>query len=421
MRVLIVNTSERAGGAAVAAGRLLEALNNHGVEARMLVRDASGTHPRVDVLPRRWHQWLRFVCERLTIFPFVHFRYSRLFSIDIANTGADITRLPAFRWADVVHLHWVNQGMLSLNDICRILDTGKPVVWTMHDVWPATALCHLTLDCRRFETQCCHCPLLPGGNGYDLAARVWRRKQRMLAGHHATFVACSEWLAGEAKRSALLAGQTILSIPNPLDSSVYHPLDKTEARHTVGLPLHGNVILFVCQRVDNPNKGMQYLVEACRLLAAQHPDTAETTTVALLGGHADEVAALLPFPVCVLGYVSDERRIVSIYNAADVFVLPSLSENLPNTIMESMACGVPSVAFGVGGITEEIDHGINGYVARYKDAADLANGLHWVLYEADRQALAEACTDKVRRCYSQASVAKRYLTVYENIHRHHHV
>jgi len=113
-----------------------------------------------------------------------------------------------------------------------------------------------------------------------------------------------------------------------------------------------------------------------------------------------------------LGYVSDERQIVDIYNSADVFVLPSLDENLPNTIMEAMACGVPSVGFKVGGIPEMIDHLKNGYVAKYKDAADLAAGLHWVLREADHATLSREAVAKVRSSYSQRTVAMHYIEVY---------
>ena len=114
-----------------------------------------------------------------------------------------------------------------------------------------------------------------------------------------------------------------------------------------------------------------------------------------------------------LGYVNDEQRIVDVYNAADVFVLPSLSENLPNTIMEAMACGVPCVAFKVGGIPEEIDHLKNGYVAAYRDAADLAKGITWVLQEADYESLSQQAIHKVSQCYSQQSVALKYLDVYQ--------
>jgi len=422
MRVLIVNTSERTGGAAVAASRLMDALTNNGVKAKMLVRDKESSRLTV-VSPRgRWRKQWPFLWERFVVWMHLHLRREHLFEVDMANSGLDITQLPEFREADVVHLHWINQGMLSLKGIRKILDSGKPVVWTMHDIWPATGICHLTLDCRRFETQCGECPLLPGGGSRrDLAARVWRRKQQMLQGRRITFVACSQWLAGEARQSALLKGQRVVSIPNPLDTRLYRPLDKRQARRLLGLPEEGRIILFVSQRATNPNKGMQYLTEACRLMSRQHPGMQDMTSVAILGGHAEEIVGQLPFSTYPLGYVNDEQRIVSVYNAADVFVLPSLSENLPNTIMEAMACGVPCVGFRIGGIPEEIDHLVTGYVARYKDADDLACGLRWALADADREQVAEACISKVARSYSQSSVAHRYLEVYEDICHHHHL
>ena len=413
MRVLIVNTSERTGGAAVAARRLTDALNNHGVKARMLVRDKQSDQPTVVPLKKSpWLHW-NFLWERLVVFCHLHFKRKHLFEIDIANTGSDITRLPEFREADVVHLHWVNQGMLSLSSIRKILRSGKPVVWTMHDIWPATAICHLTLGCRSFCSTCRHCRLLPGGGGNnDLAAKVWRRKQRMLEGENVTFVACSRWLESEAKRSALLQGQKITSIPNPIDTRIYRPGDRTEARRNLGLPETGRLLLFVSQRVTNRNKGISYLVEACRLLAQQYPEMAADTGVVILGGHAEEVSDDLPFKTYPLGYVSDEQRIVQVYRAVNVFVLPSLSENLPNTIMEAMACGVPCVGFKVGGIPEEIDHQRNGYVAELRSAEDLARGIRWTLFEADAESLSHQAVSKVAQNYSQQSVALKYLDIY---------
>lgn len=418
MKVLIVNTSERTGGAAVAARRLLESLNANGVQAKMLVCHKETDNLCVAPLPHPWRVQCHFLWERLSIWARLHFRRRRLFEIDVANAGTDITRLPEFREADVIHLHWINQGMLSLRGIRRILESGKPVVWTMHDVWPATAICHLTLDCRRFETGCHHCGLLPGGGSQnDLSAKTWRRKQRMLDGQHISFVACSQWLAGEAQRSALLQGQPVQSIPNPINTHVYHPGNRQAARERLQLPANDRLILFVSQRATNPNKGMQYLAEACQHLAESHPDMVDHTAVVVLGGHADEVVAQLPFRAYPLGYVSDEQRIVSVYQAADVFVLPSLSENLPNTIMEAMACALPSVAFRIGGIPEEIDHRQNGYVADYRSATDLARGLYWALCESDAEHVAAACLKKVAHCYSQQSVARQYIEVYEAARR----
>ena len=419
MRVLIVNTSERTGGAAVAANRLMMALNNNGVKAKMLVRDKETESLTVVGLPKspmlRWH----FLWERLVIFFHGHFSKRHLFEIDLANTGSDITCLPEFQEADIIHLHWINQGMLSLKGIRKILQSGKPVVWTMHDIWPATAVCHLTLECRQFTDKCSHCRLLPSGSA--LAERVWKRKQGMLGDGKVSFVACSRWLESEAKASALLKGHQVTSIPNPIDTHIYNRCDKKAARQRLGLPTDKKLILFASQRVTNRNKGMDYLIEACRQLDI--PDVG----LVILGGHAEDVTSHLstvncplstvhsPLSTFPLGYVNDEHRIVDVYNAADVFVLPSLSENLPNTIMEAMACGVPCVGFRVGGIPEEIDHRQNGYVAEYRSADDLARGIRWILTEADYDTLSKNAVHKVAQNYSQQSVALKYIEVYRQL------
>ena len=158
---------------------------------------------------------------------------------------------------------------------------------------------------------------------------------------------------------------------------------------------------------------MGYFVDAVRTLADQHPEMKENTMVAILGGHAEDVAAQLALPVHALGYVSKPQRIVEVYNSADVFVLPSLEDNLPNTLMEAMACGVPCVGFQVGGIPEMINHQQNGYVAKFRDVDDLAAGIRYVLDEADYAQLSKQCVMKVAHSYSQQSVANRYLEIYE--------
>lgn len=416
MRVLIVNTSEKTGGAAVAANRLMEALNNNGEKAKMLVRDKQTDCLTVVSAGDGWRQRWHFLWERWRIFMAMHFSKKHLFEVDIANAGTDITGLPEFREADVIHLHWINQGFLSLSVIQKILQSGKPVVWTMHDLWPATAICHYARGCQRYKERCHHCPLLPGGgSGNDLAARVWNRKSSILRAGHISFVACSRWLEGEAKRSALLKGQHVSSIPNAIDTRVYHPMDKTEARRKVGLPEEGNIILFVSQRVTDERKGIRYLVEAVSKLVERYPSLKETTSIAILGGHAEEVAEELSLPVHALGYVSDEQTIVSVYNAANVFVTPSLEDNLPNTIMESLACGVPCVGFAVGGIPEMIDHQKNGYVASLRNSDDLADGIGWVLSQADASLLSQNALRKVSRHYSQSSVALRYVEIYHQV------
>ena len=234
----------------------------------------------------------------------------------------------------------------------------------------------------------------------------------MLKGANIFFVSCSRWLEAQAKQSALLMGQHVTSIPNPIDTRVFVRRDKAEARHWVGLPLDKKIILFVSQRVTDKRKGMNYFIDAVKLWVDRQPERKDDTVIAILGGHSEEVAQQLALPTYPLGYVSDEKTIVSVYNAVDTFVLPSLSDNLPNTIMEAMACGVPCVGFKVGGIPEEIDHLKNGYVAQFRDVDDLANGINWVLFEADYEEISQQALAKVARNYSQQSVAMRYIEVY---------
>lgn len=413
MRVLIVNTSERTGGAAVASNRLMDALNNNGVKAKMLVMDKETDNITVVGIKGKFGKRLHFLWERWCIYCHLHFRREHLFEVDIANAGSDITQLPEFKEADVIHLAWINQGFLSLKGIRKILKSGKPVVWTMHDLWPATGICHYSRGCMAFKGQCHNCRLLPGGgSANDLSTKLFRRKLKLYKGSGIHFVTCSKWLGDQAKQSALLTGLHLEAIPNPIDSKVFKPKGKREARLRATLPEDKRIILFVSQRVTDERKGMAYFVEAMEKLVATHPEMKDNTAVAILGGHSDELVERLPLSAYSLGYVSGEREIIDIYNSADVYVLPSLEDNLPNTIMEAMSCGVPCVGFRVGGIPEMIDHQRNGYVAKYQDSADLAEGIHWVLDEADKEGLQKACVQKVMANYSQRTVAMKYIELY---------
>ena len=384
MRVLIINTSERMGGAAVAASRLMESLKNNGIKAKMLVRDKQTDQISVVGLQHNWWQVWRFIWERIVIWKANRFKKNNLFAVDIANTGTDITSLPEFQQADVIHLHWVNQGMLSLNDIRKILKSGKPVVWTMHDMWPCTGICHHARECTNYHQECHHCPYLYGGGSKkDLSNRIFHKKQQLYKEAPITFITCSQWLKGQAEKSALLAGETVISIPNPINTNLFKPRDKKEARRKCHLPQNGKLILFGSAKITDKRKGIDYLIESCKLLADRHPELKESLGVVVFGKQSEQLKSLLPFKVYPLNYVSNEHELVDVYNAVDLFVTPSLEENLPNTIMEAMACGVPCIGFNVGGIPEMIDHLHNGYVAQYKSSEDFANGIYWALTDPD--------------------------------------
>ena len=386
MRVLIVNTSERVGGAAIAANRLMEALKKNGVKVKMLVRDKQTD--RLTVLPVRngWMQPLKFVWERLCIF--------------IANNFSRKN-------------HWINQGFLSLSDISHIFQSGKRVVITLHDQWYFTGICHYSGDCQKYTSLCHDCPLMSGSLWGDLAKKVFLQKEKIYGTASLTFVGCSQWMADLAKTSRLTQGHKVVSIPNAINTERFLPMDKAEARRAFRLPQDKQLLLFGCQRITDERKGFTLLVEALQLIKKTHPDVAQATEVVVVGGQAEYVRKQVPFDIIPVNYVSDPQRMVMLYNAVDVYVTPSLQDNLPNTIMEALACGTPCVGFKVGGIPEMIDHKKNGYVATYKDAQDFADGILWTL-ATDHPTLSRQARNKVMTTYSENAVARKYIDVYEN-------
>ncbi|MBO7552651.1 MAG: glycosyltransferase family 4 protein [Bacteroidaceae bacterium] len=417
MKILLVNTSERTGGAAVACKRLMEALGKQGIDARMLVRDKQSDLPEVTGLGLgRWSLLWKFVWERIVIWKANHFKKNNLFSVDIANTGTDITKYPAFQEADIIHLHWINQGMLSLKNLEHIFSSGKPVVWTMHDLWPATGICHHPRECDHYETHCHNCPLLLyHGSKHDLSYRTFEKKLKLMQGKPVTFVACSQWLQGMAEKSALLQGQHIHCIPNPLNLDIFKPKDRQGARQRLSLPTDKKLLLFGAVKATDKRKGIDYLIKACKTLVKQDHALKEQIGIVSFGMMSEGLRRVLPFEVYPQGYVTDDDTLTDIYSAVNAYVTPSLEENLPNTIMEAMACGTPCVGFNVGGIPEMIDHQVNGYVADYKSADDLAKGMLWILNHKNIPELRQQAVQKVQRCYEEGVVVPQFIQLYQNL------
>ena len=413
MRVLIVNTSERIGGAAIAASRLMGALKKNGVKAKMLVRDKQTDHLTVLSVGHHWTQPFKFVWERWCIFMANRFSRKNLFQVDIANTGTDITALPEFKRSDVIHLHWVNQGFLSLSVIDKVVRSGKPVVITMHDQWYFTGICHYSGNCEKYKTLCHDSELMKGKWLGDFAKQVFLKKQHIYSGAKLTFVGCSEWMANLARSSKLTQGQKVVSIPNAINTELFRPTDKKQAREAFDLPQDKHLLLFGCQRITDERKGFKFLVEALEIIKRNNPQFAKEIELVVVGGEAESVRSHVPFDIFPIRYVSDPQKMVSLYNAVDIYVTPSLQDNLPNTIMEAMACGVPCVGFNVGGIPEMIDHKANGYVAAYQDAQDFADGIVWTL-TTDHAQLSRHAREKVMTAYSEIAVAKKYMEVYES-------
>lgn len=416
MRVLIINTTERQGGPAIAAYRLTEALKSNGIKAKMLVRRKSTQQVTTVLAEYSLADRLSRVWERLSVALHTHLRHNRIYAIDFGHSGTDITELPEFKQADVIHLHWTNGGMLSLSSIEKIIASGKPLVWTLHDMWPFTGVCHYAHDCDHYTEHCHDCPQLNSRKHRDMAYRIFDRKAQMLQGARIQFVACSHWLGNMATNSRLLRDNKIMCVPNAINTNLFRPRNKALARETLGLPADKRLVLFSSHTLTDERKGFHYLKEAAKVLAAEHPEWTDKLGIVLIG--KDIVPAMyhdIPFDVYPLSYIADEKRLVEVYNAVDLFAIPSLQDNLPNTIVEAMACGVPCIGFNVGGIPEMIDHLHNGYVADYKNVADLAAGIHWLLTEGDYDVLSREAARKAINTYGESNVAMKYISIYNRM------
>lgn len=416
MRVLIINTTERQGGPAIAAYRLTEALKNNGIKAKMLVRRKSTNQVTTVVAERSAVNRLTMLWERLSVALHTHFRRNRIYAVDLGHSGGDITELPEFRQADVIHLHWINNGMLSLPSVEKIISSGKPIVWTLHDMWPFTGICHYAHDCDHYTEHCHDCPQINSRKYHDMAFRVFEHKAKMLQGANIQFVACSRWLGNMATNSYLLRGCKITSIPNTYNVNLFKPRSKQHARETVGLPADKRLIMFSSHTFTDERKGYHYFREALKQLAVRYPEWKDSIGVVLIGnGITSSLCQELPFEAYPLNYIADEKRLVEVYNAVDLYAIPSLQDNLPNTVMEAMACGVPCIGFNVGGIPEMIDHLHNGYVAEYKNVADFAEGIHWLLTEGEYDVLSREAARKATNTYGENSVAMKYISIYNRM------
>lgn len=411
LKVTFICHSDTLGGASIVTYRLMHALRDAGVEARMVVFNKYSNDPLVAEGAKRLNRGVAFFLERAGIAVRNGFSRSNLFKVSTAATGLDIHKHPWVKEADVIALSWINQGLLSLKGIKRLARMGKPIVWTMHDMWCLTGICHHAQECRGYFEKCGNCQFLTGKSQRDLSRAVWNKKRKLFASTPITFIAVSNWLAQCAAKSSLLADADVRVIPNafPVDSFFTKPtmpIDRLNQEVK-------NYILMGAARLDDPIKGLPMAIDALNWLFDNRPDVAQTSTVVFFGALADPNSLDgLRFPHQHLGTVNDPNMLRQLYASAKVVLSSSLYETLPGTLIEGLASGALPVTFGRGGQADIIDHLSNGYIARYRDTDDLAQGIIWALSQnPDRDALHE----DVRHRFSATAVARTYTDLFREL------
>ena len=413
MKIALINTSDTLGGAAIVTYRLMEALRNAGHDARMVTFVKYGDSPHVMESATRSQRGNRFVPERGWIFLHHGLTRANPFKVSIANTGMPLHRHPWIREADIISLNWINQGTLSIKGIERICALGKPVVWTMHDMWCMTGACHHAYECTGYRDRCGNCQFFHGGSsGHDLSRSTWLRKKALFDKTDIHFVAVSRWLAEKCRHSSLLAGKPISVIPCAYPVESYHT-EPYVTMHSYDIDYSRDIIVMGAARLDDPVKGLPYAIKAFNYVFDTNPSWANRCLVVFFGNIRNpRLLNEMQLPFVHIGQVNDPKILRELYARAKVVVSSSLYETLGATLIEGQAAGAVPVSFGEGGQTDIIEHGVNGYIAEYRNPESLGRYIIKALEQPFDRAFLH---NEVTRHFGAETIAARYIDLFRSL------
>lgn len=416
MKIVHLTNSDYKGGAARACYRIHKSLQMLGEDSRILTQQKLTNDDSVFSINENFSQniftafrkgfdW--FAIQTLTKqergrFTFPYF-------------GTDISNNKLIQSADIISLQWINEGFLSLNSLKKLKELNKPIVWTCHDVWAFTGGCHYAGGCDKYLRECTSCPSLKFSSAKDFSKKIFAAKKDLYNSMNLSIITCSNWLAGEVKKSELLKDKVVQAIPNPIETDIYIQYNKTEARKKLNLPADKFLILFVSMTVKDERKGFSYLKRTLKKLFETNKQN--NIELVVLGAAEESLIQDLSFKTNLLGRLNEAKEIAKLYSAVDLFVAPSLEDNLPNTVMESLSCGTPVAAFNIGGMKDMIDHKQNGFLAKEKDEEDLMKGILWYLNltEEDKKFIRANARQKVLNNFTPGIVGKKYQEFYRSL------
>ena len=410
--MLLLSYSDGGGGAGRAAYRLLQGLRAQGVRAQMAALDPVTGDPAVEGPQTRLGSFigpLRSSLDRLPLGLVMRGPRPMFSPAWLPDRLARQVRRSA---PDLVHLHWIAGGMLRIESLARI---GRPLIWTMHDMWAFTGGCHYDEGCGRYVAACGRCPVLGSSRQWDLSSWVMRRKRRAWREVPITLVAPSRWLAEKARAASLFRDRPVRVIPNGLDLDRFQPVDPGLARRLLGLPPERSYLLFgAFDPAGERRKGFGLLQAALQHLAGS--GWRDRLDLLVVGAAAPAAPLDLGLRTHFLGLLRDELSMALALAAADAVVVPSTQDNLPNMAVEAFACGRPCVGFAVGGLPEIVEDGLNGRLAPPFETGELAAAIAWVLEDQERRrALGRAARQKAERTFDLRLVARRYAELYAEV------
>jgi glycosyltransferase involved in cell wall biosynthesis len=419
LKVVHINTYDGNGGAGRACLRLSKALAHEGVDSEVWVYYKFGKNPLINSFSKGK------ISKGLAAFGILMERFA---SSSITKKlkipfswpvwGQDISKHHALISADVIHLHWINHAFLRPAELKRLSALNKPIIWTFHDSNAFTGGCHVRYDCDHFENECGNCPLLKDSRENDRSHKIWLAKKQAYQQLQFNIITPSKWLGNSVRRSKLLANANVNVIPNTLETAVFKPFNKASAKKQLGLSEEKFIMLsgFMPSRNDL-HKGTPYLIEALEILIDQKLIDKDKLELIVFGNRDAKNVPDFPIKTTFLGTISNDEKLSVCYSAADVFLTPSLEDNLPNTVMESLSCGTPVVAFTTGGIPDMVRHKENGYLAEYKSSKDFAAGIAWLYNYPARESLNKIARNTVEESFSEKVIAQKHINLYNQVLR----
>ncbi len=410
-RILHISPTDIEGGACLGAYNLHCALRRVGADSHMLVLRKFGDDPSVTTFRPPLLSRLQALRDPLDRLPLQRYHWDRRNWFSLGWLPFDLRPAVDRIAPDLVQLHWVGRGLVPVKALAGL--HNYPLVWTLRDMWPLTGGCHYAGDCEKYLSGCGACPQLHSGAREDVTSRLWRRKRRHWRHLPVTYVALSTWMAEQARRSPLLAGNEIVQIANGIDVERFRPTEMAAARAAWQLPVDRRIVLFgAMHALSDERKGFAYLAQALQQLAAS--GWGKQALLVVFGAEAANTD--FGIPVRFMGQVRNDAALARLYSAADVMVTPSLYENAAKTVMEALACGTPVTAFANTGQFDLIDHGSCGYLAFDRSADDLAAGIEWCV--AQRRAgpqIAQRARQKAVDCFDINAIARNHLSLYERL------
>jgi glycosyltransferase involved in cell wall biosynthesis len=417
LKVVHIGDSAGGGGAAHAMSRLHDALQRLGVDSNRLVRNLSRLGEAVETIATRG--------DRDDLFPAVREavvrQYVELNRTSITNThfslyidGVDVSRVPLVASSDIVHLHWT-ASFQTPSDVRALLD-AKPVVWTLHDLGPLTGGCHFPAGCEGYADDCGGCPQLLV-DPFRVTAATLRDKKTLWAGRRPTFIVPSRYMAEHARRSAVVqrAEASIVHIPHGVDVEAFRPLPKAAARAALGLPVGGLYVLCGSNYNSEQRKGLRFLNRVLGAAKARLQADPSELLILTVGEPKLDFRDLDGTRIFQLGRVSADVM-PSVYAAADVFLHPSVEDNFPCMLLESLSCGTPAIAFDVGGIGDIIQDDVCGRLAAVGDELAMAAALSSLASDREKlRDMSERARAHIVKHFSDTLSARRHAELYDDV------